>query len=84
MYISKTNTSVAGCHCLGLGNIWNDQNSHVCLPSLRQRLKDHFIKKVKIQCESKCYVYKYLATTFVYNFTLKNLYKKYIKNVLPQ
>ena len=59
-------------------------NSHVCLPSLRQRLKDHFIKKVKIQCESKCYVYKYLATTFVYNFTLKNLYKKYIKNVLPQ
>ena len=58
-------------HCLGLGYIWNYQNcinNHVCLPIIRQRLKDHLIQNLhsKIQCESKCYMYKYLVDNFCF------------------
>ena len=77
-------------HCLGLGYIWNDQNcinSHVCLPIIRQRLKDHFIQNLqsKIQCEAKCYMYKYLVDNFCLQFYLEKsipkLYKKCITKI---
>ena len=41
-------------HCLALGYIWNDHtciNSHVCLPIIRQRLKDHFIQNLQSKIE---------------------------------
>ncbi|XP_078312623.1 uncharacterized protein LOC144619140 [Crassostrea virginica] len=77
-------------YCLGLGYIWNDQNcinSHVCLPIIRQRLKDHFIQNLqsKIQCEAKCYMYKYLVDNFCLQFYLEKsipkLYKKCITKI---
>ena len=47
-------------HCLGLGYIWNYQN---CINS-----HDYLIQNLhsKIQCESKCYMYKYLVDNFCF------------------
>ena len=51
-------------HRLVLGYIWNDQNcmnSHVCLPIIRQRLKDHFIQNLRSKSSVNR---KYLVDSF--------------------
>ena len=76
-------TTMEKLHCLGLDYKWNDQNcinSYVCLPIIRQRLKDHFIQNLqsKIQCEAKCYMYKYLVDNFCLQFLLRKIYTEII------
>ena len=83
MYSTNTNTAGVGWFFIFRNNyiVWDlvlyGINSHVCLPSLRLRLKDHFIQNLQseIQCESKCYIYKYLDE----NFCLQFYFEKFIR-----
>ena len=75
-------------HCLGFGYIWNDQNCiniHVCLPIIKQGLKDHFIQNLqsKIQCESKCYMYKHFWQ-LLFTILHRKTHQNYIKNCITK
>lgn len=74
-------------NCLGLSYMWHDQssiNSHVCLPIIQQRLKDHFIHYLHshMQYESKCTIYRHLVDNFCLQYYLeKSIPKMYKKGI---
>ena len=87
MWKTRRSTSFFFFFLTPMPEILNCINSHVCLPIIRQRQKDHFIQNLqsKIQCELKCYMYKYLVDNFCLQFYLEKsipkLYKKCITKI---